>query len=130
MVTFRPIQAGDYDAVRELLIANGWGNRVNDVDRFRRMIEASNRTIVAIEGERIIGFARALCDEASNGYISTVAVVEDRRGEGVGRSLVENLMSGDDGKITWVLRARPDSRVFWERMGFKASEVAMERLRH
>jgi N-acetylglutamate synthase-like GNAT family acetyltransferase len=129
MIVFRPIEPRDYDAVRQLLIENGWGTRVSDDAQFHAMIEGANRTVVAVDGERIIGFARALCDEATNGYISTVAVAEDRRSEGVGRSLVENLIAKDDGKITWVLRARPDSRAFWERMGFTASEMAMEKLR-
>ena len=129
MIVFRPIEPRDYKAVRDLLIANGWGTRVNDDEQFRAMLEGANRTVVALDGELIIGFARALCDEATNGYISTVAVAEDRRGEGVGRSLIENLIAEDGGKITWVLRARPDSRAFWERMGFTASDLAMERLR-
>jgi hypothetical protein len=39
-------------------------------------------------------------------------------------------MQGDnEGDITWVLRAGRDSRGFWERLGFTASDIAMERVR-
>jgi len=76
----------------------------------------------------VIGFARALCDGVSSGYLSMVAVAEDRRGQGIGRELIGRLM-GDDPLITWVLRAGRGSEAFWRKMGFAASETAMERTR-
>ena len=76
----------------------------------------------------MVGFARALCDGVSNGYLSMVAVAEDRRGQGIGRELVRQLM-GDDPDITWTLRAGRGSEGFWRKMGFAASEIAMERPR-
>ena len=91
-------------------------------------MEKTNRTIVAWDDSRVVGFARALCDEASNGYISMVAVAADQRRRGIGRQLVELLM-GDDNNITWVLRAGRGSEAFWRKVGFKSSEVAMERVR-
>jgi N-acetylglutamate synthase-like GNAT family acetyltransferase len=91
------------------------------------MIRGANRTVVAIEDERVVGFARALFDGASNGYISTVAVAADRQGGGVGRELVQRLMDVEQAaNITWVLRAGRGSTGFWEKMGFRKSETAME----
>jgi len=92
------------------------------------MMENTDRTVVAWDDSRIVGFARALCDGVSNGYISMVAVAADRRGQGIGRKLVECLID-DDLNITWVLRAGRGSGGFWEKMGFKGSGVAMERVR-
>ena len=125
---YRAIRPDDYEAVRAFLIGVGWERRVGDAARFRRLMEGTDRTVVALEAGRVVGFARAVCDEVTNGYISTVAVAEDFRGRGVGRELVARLI-GDDRSITWVLRAGRGSRGFWERMGFEASEVAMERVR-
>jgi N-acetylglutamate synthase-like GNAT family acetyltransferase len=124
---FRPVEPEDYDQVRQLLINTGWQQRVQDPDRFKRMIRGANRTVVAIEDERVVGFARALFDGASNGYISTVAVAADRQGGGVGRELVQRLMDVEQAaNITWVLRAGRGSTGFWEKMGFRKSETAME----
>lgn len=92
------------------------------------MLEHTSRTVLTVDGSRIVGFARALCDEVSNGYISMVAVASDRRGQGIGRELVRQLIKEDDG-ITWVLRAGRGSSAFWERVGFQSSEIAMERVR-
>jgi N-acetylglutamate synthase-like GNAT family acetyltransferase len=129
MIEFRSATTSDHDSIRDFLSENGWGPRVEDPDRFRRMMENATRTVLAIENSELVGFARALCDDASNGYIGTVAVAERMRGRGIGRELVERLM-GDDPNITWVLRAgRADSVGFWEKMGFRPSDVAMERAR-
>ena len=129
MVVYRPIQIDDYEAVRTFLADNGWRDRVNDVDRFRAIVVGADRTVVALDGGRVVGFARVLCDGASNGYISMVAVATDLRRQGIGRRLVEHLTQGDVGDITWVLRAGRESRGFWERLGFVTSEIAMERVR-
>jgi GNAT superfamily N-acetyltransferase len=129
MVVYRPIQTDDYAAVQTFLVGNGWSARVSDVERFRAIVASADRTVVALDGGRVVGFARALCDGASNGYISLVAVARDMRRQGIGRRLVETLMQEDSGDITWVLRAGRESRGFWERLGFKASDIAMERVR-
>ena len=126
---FRSITIEDSEAVRLFLSEVGWRDRVSDPDTFKKMLEHTNRTVVALDGSRVVGFARALCDEVSNGYISMVAVAEDKRGAGIGRELVRHLIKDDTG-ITWILRAGHGSDGFWERVGFKASAVAMEKVRN
>ena len=128
MPEFRSVKPEEYEAVRQFLAEAGWQQRVSDPERFRKMMKDTNRTVAAWDGSVIVGFARAVCDEVSNGYISMVAVAADRRGQGIGRKLVEHLI-GDDANITWVLRAGRGSRAFWEKVGFRTSEVAMERVR-
>lgn len=125
---FRPITHEDYEAIRQFLCDVGWQNRVSDPEKFKKLLEHSNRAVVAVDGSRIVGFARALCDEVSNGYVSMVAVAEDKRGHGIGRELVQQLVKDDSG-ITWVLRAGRGSSGFWEKVGFRSSEIAMERVR-
>ncbi len=129
-VEYRPVKPEDYDSVRQLLSESGWQNRVQDRGRFRLMMERADRTVVVVEDTRIIGFARALCDDVSNGYISMVVVAADKRGRGVGTELIKRLLGEDqEGNVTWVLRAGRDSKGFWKKMGFGESQVAMERLR-
>lgn len=122
---FRSIKPEDYEIVRHFLIEAGWEHRVGDAERFRTMIEKTDRTVVAWDDQRVVGFGRALCDGVSNGYISMVAVAADRRGQGIGRKLVECLIA-DDTNLTWVLRAGRGSEGFWKRLGFTNSSVAME----
>ena len=128
-IEVRKLETGDYAAVHEFLARVGWAERVRDQQRFVAMLENASRAVVAVDGDRVVGFARALCDEVSNGYISMVAVAEDCRLRGIGRRLVDALIAPDDGRITWVLRAGRGSEEFWRRLGFSQSAIAMERLR-
>lgn len=125
---FRSIKPEEYELVRLFLMEVGWAHRVGDAESFRKMMEKSDRTVVAWDEQRVVGFGRALCDGVSNGYISMVGVAADRRGQGIGRKLVECLIQ-DDVNLTWVLRAGRDSEGFWKRMGFTNSSIAMEKVR-
>jgi GNAT superfamily N-acetyltransferase len=130
LIEYRPIQPDDYEAVRLFLAGLGWDQRVRDTRRFAKMMQRADRTVLALDEGRVVGFARALCDGVSNGYVSMLAVAEDRRGQGIGREIVKRLTAEDeDGGVTWVLRAGRGSRGFWEKLGFEASEIAMERTR-
>ena len=128
MIEYREARPDNYEAVRQFLADNGWEKRVADLERFQKMMMNASRAVVALDGERVVGFARAITDGVSNGYIGTVAVDERRRGQGIGRQMVKRLM-GNDPQITWVLRAGHGSDKFWEKMGFRPSEIAMERTR-
>ena len=125
---YRPVTPPDYEPIRRFLTENGWAHRVADPERFAHMLQGTDRAVAAWDGDNVVGFARALCDGVSNGYLSMVAVAECRRGQGIGRTLVLRLM-GDDPLITWTLRAGRGSEAFWRKMGFAASETAMERTR-
>ena len=125
---FRPVNPDDYEAIRQFLSEMGWHHHAADPQKFKRMMANTSRTVVAVDGSRIVGFARALCDEVSNGYISMVGVAADKRGQGIGCELVRQLVKEDAG-ITWVLRAGRGSSGFWESMGFTLSEIAMEKVR-
>jgi len=127
-IDYLPLEPKDYEVVRLFLSDPGWRERVRDPAKFKQMIDRADRTVVAWEESRVVGFARALCDDVSNGYISMLAVALSHRGQGIGREIVRRLTAGDTG-VTWVLRAGRDSAAFWRQLGFTTSELAMEKRR-
>lgn len=122
----RDFEPGDLDCVFQILIANGWGHRIESAECLQRLVRASRLTAVASVDGQIAGFARAITDGLSNGYLSMVVVAEPWRRRGVGRALVQHII-GEDQSITWVLRAgRTGAPGFFTKLGFVASVDAME----
>ena len=125
----RDFTAPDLEAVHHLLSANGWAHRTGDVEQFGQLIAASQRAVVALAEGEIVGFARAITDGISNGYLSMVVVAEPYRRRGIGQALVERITGSEPG-ITWMLRAgREGAAGFFARLGFVPSTAAMERRR-
>ncbi|MDQ0037999.1 ribosomal protein S18 acetylase RimI-like enzyme [Variovorax boronicumulans] len=125
----REFTASDLEAVYHLLAANGWSHRIPDEAYLAKLIAASQHAWVAVVDEEITGFARALTDGLSNGYLSMVVVGTPFRGRGIGRALVEHIVGAED-NVTWVLRAgREGAPAFFAKLGFMPSTLAMERPR-
>lgn len=125
IVEYRPPDQSDFPALRALLSSNGWEHRLGDEAWFAALLAAS-RALVAVEGSEIVGFARAVTDGLSNGYLSMVVVSPGFRNRGIGTRLVRELLGANPG-VTWVLRAsRPGARAFFEKLGFRPSSDAME----
>ena len=125
----RSVTTSDFQAVHHLLVTSGWAHRLGDLNDLGRLISASQRAVVAVADDEIVGFARAITDGVSNGYVSMVVVAEQHRRRGIGQALVEGLI-GSEPDITWVLRAgRTGAAEFFAKLGFSASTTAMERSR-
>ncbi len=95
-----------------------------DEQHFYQMLENSDRTVIALEGSRIVGFGRALCDDVSVGYLTWIFVSDDKRGQGIGSKMARILM-GNDPNIKWVLTSELKNMKFWEKLGFRAGEDLM-----
>jgi ribosomal protein S18 acetylase RimI-like enzyme len=124
----RPPLPSELPAVHALLSSHGWAHRIPDSAWLQQLL-AQSRAMVAVSGGEVVGFARGVTDGLSNGHVSMVMVAEAHRHQGVGSRLVQAVMGSEPG-ITWLLRAeRPGARQFFERLGFKPSASAMERIR-
>jgi GNAT superfamily N-acetyltransferase len=69
--------------------------------------------------EQQVGYARVLTDYVILAYILDVFVLEEHRGQGLARWLMETILAHDDFRDvrTWLLKTR-DARGLYEKLGF------------
>ena len=109
----------DHAAVTAFLTASYWSEGI-PASTVTRSIEGS--LCFALRSEtRQIGFARVISDRATVAFLSDVFILPEFRGRGLGRWLLECLMSHPDlqGLKAWVLVTR-DAHELYKKVGFKA----------
>ena len=118
-IKFRKLLLDDYNSVLKLLYEVEWTGfpNINDQDQFVKFLNNIDRSVVAVEGSRIVGFASALCNDLSIGYVTMLAVSPNKQGQGIGSKLLRTL-TGNDPNIKWVLFSLPKNFAFWEKQGF------------
>lgn len=91
-VTVRPADlARDFAGIIGLYRAHDW-THASDPARLRRAIECSSFAVVGVEDARVVGFARAMSDEAFAVYIADILVSPDRQRQGIGRALTDAIL--------------------------------------
>ena len=111
----------DLEQLAALFASAGWHERAADRARLRQQLVGAMFVVSAWEGDTLVGFARAISDGATNAYISTVAVLPEYQGRGIGRELVRRLTSGREG-IVFILHARPKVIAFYLKCGFQHAD--------
>lgn len=114
----RAIDAAD---VRHLYDGASWWPEW-DVTGIQQAIEASI-AVGAWDGERLVGFSRAISDGVHRAYVEDVVIDPGYRGGGIGEKVVALLMEQlGDVHIT-SLFCEPERVNFYSRNGFKASKT-------
>jgi GNAT superfamily N-acetyltransferase len=108
----------------------GWPHRARDRAKLAQLVESSYFVSTAFDGDTLVAFARAISDGVANAYVSTVCVLPEYRGRGIGREIVRRLVvrEGGDG-IRWVLHARQELHPFYRENGFEPAPDMLWRQR-
>lgn len=118
----------DPHVVHEFLITTYWAKDIS-VDNVKRRIEKSF-TFGLYEGCKQVGFARVITDYIAYAYLADVFVEKSHRGQGLGKWLIEVVLSHprlED--LAWHL-ATEDAHDLYRTYGFtelKEPEIHMER---
>lgn len=109
----------DIDVIHGFLDQSYWAAG-RSAEVIRRSIENS-LPFGIYRGERQVGFARVITDYATFAWIADVFVLEEFRGQGLGKSLVEAIITHPrlQGFRRWVL-ATKDAHELYRRFGFDA----------
>jgi ribosomal protein S18 acetylase RimI-like enzyme len=90
----RAFERRDLQQVIRLCEAEGWESYCADAERTFRALSATNVIcLVVAEGDQVIGFAQCLTDGAIRAYLANMAVVAERRGSGIGKMLVNEVLA-------------------------------------
>ncbi len=107
----------DIDAIHAYLTRSYWAEGIAR-ELVLRSIENS-LCFGLFDGSRQIGFARVITDHATFAYLCDVYVLEEQRGAGFGKWLMETVMSHPDvqGLRRWLLMTR-DAHGLYAQHGF------------
>ena len=110
------------EAVHEFLSTRSYWARGRDFETVRRAVENSLPFGVYREG-RQVGFARVVTDYATFAWLADVYVLDEFRGEGLGKWLVEVILSHPElqNLRRWILGTR-DAHELYRRFGFTEIE--------
>ena len=119
----------DLDAVWQFLSAEAYWSRWRSRDDVQRQSQAAWRVVGCYDGQgHMVGFARALSDGAALAYLADVYVLENHRGRGLGRALLQEMIEDSPGKeFRWLLHTA-DAHGLYRQFGFTAPDATiMER---
>jgi ribosomal protein S18 acetylase RimI-like enzyme len=127
MIVYRTEHAAiDIGQLATLFVTAGWAWRAEDPVKLAAVVEGSRFVASAHDGARLVGFARAISDGVTNAYVTTVAVLPEYRGRGIGKEVVKRLLEGRD-SIRFVLHANPAVQGFYRKIGFEDAPDMLRR---
>jgi predicted N-acetyltransferase YhbS len=111
------VEAFDVDAVHAYLTRSFWAAGIP-----RALVEKSLRDSLSwglFDGDRQIGFARMVTDRATFAYLCDVYVLEEYRGQGLGKWLMDEVMAHPDMQgLRRIMLVTRDAHGLYERHGF------------
>ncbi len=127
-VVYREGKDVDLVQLAELFEEAGWGARTTNQESFDARVRQSHFVVSAWEGERLVGFTRAISDGIWVAYVSDVVVRASHRRRGIGGELVRRLMDGHD-DVKFLLHALPSNHPFYAKLGFEPAPNVLVRRR-
>jgi GNAT superfamily N-acetyltransferase len=120
----------DVDTVWAFLSTQAYWGRWRGRADVERQLSGSWRVVGAYEvsSGRMVGFARAVSDGVSLAYLADLFVVDELRGNGIGKGLVRQMIdNGPGAEFRWMLHTS-DAHGLYEQFGFhKPDQTYLER---
>ncbi len=112
----------DWDLVPKILELVGMGFHEPLVHR--KAFENSSSVIFIFDGSLLIGFGRAISDNAYQAAIYDVAVLPEYQGKGIGRLIIDTIVQSLPG-FNFILYASPGKEKFYEKLNFRKLKTGM-----
>lgn len=108
----------DIEAIHHFLVNDSYWAQNRTFEQTRTAIENSI-CFGVYDGRKLIGFARVVSDCVTFAYLGDVFILEEYRGKGVSKRLMEEILVHKDlqGLRRWILATR-DAHGLYSRFGF------------
>lgn len=117
------ITSASIDDLAALYKSAGWWESSYDKDSefLNHIVKDSALFVGAFYKSKMIGMGRALSDMVSDAYIQDVAVLEEFKGQGIGKKIIQILIEKlKANNVDWIgLIAEPGTASFYEDLGFE-----------
>jgi ribosomal protein S18 acetylase RimI-like enzyme len=92
----------------------------------KKAFEASHTAVFVYQDGRLIGFGRAISDDAYQAAVYDCAVLPEFQGRGVGRQIMDAILARL-AHCNVVLYASPGKEGFYRKLGFRTMKTGMAR---
>jgi GNAT superfamily N-acetyltransferase len=111
----------DVDAVHAYISGESYWGRGRPRELVQLAIDGSRRVVGLYLDGALVGFGRAVTDDATVAYLADVYVLAAHRGRGLGVALVREIIEGGDSSVSphvrWLLHTA-DAQGLYEKLGF------------
>jgi len=112
----------DWARVAELLLHFHLINL--DAETQKKVFKNSYAVVFIYDGEKLIGFGRAISDGVCQAAIFNIALDEDYHGQGIGKEIISNLVS-QVSQCNIILYTHPNTVSLYEHLGFRRMKTGM-----
>jgi ribosomal protein S18 acetylase RimI-like enzyme len=117
--SIEPFARAHLDGLIALVTAEGWTEYTDDVERTYRALSAPGvTTLVAIDGERVVGAIQVQSDGVIQAHVSMLLIERSSRGAGLGSRLLREGLDRAGG-LQIDIRTRTEG--YYERLGASRS---------
>ena len=114
----------DLQQLHQLLQVGAFWAKERTMEGMEIAISNSNPVVTVWDEKRLIGFARATSDGVYRAAIWDVVIHPDYRGRGLGRKLVETVLTHPNvNRVERVYLTTTNQKSFYERIGFRKNET-------
>ena len=115
------------DTIYDFMERSYWANR-RPKDKIKKSIENS-LCYGVYDGGKQVGFARIVTDWATMYYLCDVFIDDEYRGQGIGKKLIEEIISSEDLKSLFGYLGTKDAHKLYEQYDFiREQEKVMTRI--
>lgn len=113
----------DLPQLQALFAQTDWTNRRSPA-ALQAMLEQTRVCLAVWQGERLVGFGRAITDDLFRAFVEDVIVAADCRGQGIGAAIVSRLLERLAHVEEITLNCHDHLIPFYERFGFTRTDMA------